>query len=677
MKKACLAMLALSSPCWAKDVDAEKLVEFSLESLMKMDIEVTASAKREQRSFDTSAAIFVITDEDIKRLGITNIPDALRMAPGVQVAQLDNNEWAISVRGLGGRFSKYLQVLVDGRSVYDNLLSTVNWDEVNLSMADIERIEVLRGPGASVWGSNAVNGVINIVTKTPNAMDGGNVIVGAGNYQKSLLSGRVSFGVGEQTEVRVSGNRSKRNGLESLNQGLVEGDATDERISLALAHHQNKNEWLFNLDVYQLHNDNYWINGIPSVVAASGGMASVQADEDKHGYAAQLRFIRSLGEKQSINLRLSVDDIKRESEIFSWDTGNIDADLEYVAELGDHYLTLGSNNRMTTTKILPGPVSQFTLDPAEDDTVVNSLFLHDTVTLNDAWQVDLGLRYEKQSETGDNVQGTLRTSWKLTDNRRVWAAVSKADGIPSRVTTSSSRSSSAILPERGGIPPVLIYVISDGETLENVELTAYEMGYRHNLSKTLTLDAALFYNDYSNILSTELLSVTPIIDPVSGQPYIESEVKLNADQEISSSGVELTFTWQPSPAWNLQYSGSYMNLEHELDGQNKAVSSLYPAFNMLYDVPRHQHSLRVMTDINQYWSAGMWLRYVDELALVQVDSYTVADLQVSYKPRPDLVLSLVGKNLGDRRYTEGLRDAYFVDTFEVESSVLATVNWSF
>lgn len=680
MPKKWLLTALVSARCFGADVDASQLVEFSLEDLMNLDIEVTSSAKREQRSYDIPSAVFVITADDLHRSGVTTIPDALRMVPGVQVGLINNNEWAIGVRGLGGRFSRYLQVLIDGRSVYDTLFSGINWDEQNLALEDIERIEVIRGPGSSVWGANAVNGVINIVTRLASAEDGQRLTVGGGNYHNTLASGQASYAVGESTEFRISANHLQRDGLESINRELEEGHASSERVSFAMTHRQDGDEWLLNADLFQHHNDTYWVDTTAYGIATSGGTASFQADEDKVGYAIQSRYSHAIDDRQTARIRFSIDDINRDSRVFTWNNRNVDIDIEYVAALGDHYLTLGSNNRFNSNEVKQTSRSQFLVDPQKDNTRVNSLFIHDTLSLNDEWKVDIGLRYEKQSEAGENVQGTLRSMWLINDRQRLWAAISKADNTPSRITYSETMGVFAAIPANPPTVPLPVQVIlaSNGHTLDNTELIAYETGYRHTFSDRLSIDAVAFYNDYRNMLSVSQ-SIPPavLMDPMSGYPYIQAQVELADDIKIHSYGAEVTINWQLHDQWLLQYNGSYINFKDETLVSGGEFASAFPAYNMVSDVPTHQHSLRLLGDLNDHWSVSFWLRHVGDLNLVQIDSYTVVDAQLSYQPSRNTTVSLIAQNLGNGDYEQAARDAYYVDTFEVEPSLHAKVSWSF
>lgn len=663
----------VSGRCLAAGTDASELIEFSLEDLMSMEIAVTTSAKREQSILDSASAVYVVTSEDIRRTGATTIPDVLRMVPGVFVGQINNNEWAISVRGLGGRFSRYLQVLVDGRSVFDTFFNTINWDEMNLTMDDIDRIEVIRGPGSSVWGSNAVNGVINIVTRRPTAADGTQLHVGGGSATKAMVSGQTSHALGSNTQLRVSGNYQKRDGLESVNSEEREGDASGERLSMALSHRAGANDWQVNLDLFQMENDAVYLNTTPLGVALSNGTASFPANDEKDGYSLQVRYTHHFDDKQSLRVRASADKTDRESDSFLWNTDNMDLDIEYIASQGRHYLTVGSNNRFSSNEVAETVGTTFTVDPSKDDSSVSSLFVHDTVTLTEQWQMDVGVRYETHSDAGENVQGTLRAMWSPDEGQRFWVAASKADGTPSRLTNSNSRSAFAVIPGTPPIPATLVYVVGDGSNFDNTELLAYEAGYRISLSEKLSVDTTIFYNDYSNLFS---VGGTPSLFIGPFGPYVE--VSLAGEQETRSNGFEMAVNWRMSGSWYLQYSGSYINFKDEkLFSGGLAGSLPAPAYNMGVDSPTQQHSLRLTGDLSEQWSLGLWLRYVDEMKQVEIDEYTVLDARISYQPMADLSIGLTFKNLGGAAYVEAVREAFYYDTYEVEQSVFADVRWRF
>lgn len=668
-----LPLAVMSSSCLAASIDVDSLIEMPLESLMKMDIEVTSQAKREQRSFDTSAAIFVITAEDIKRIGISTIPDALRMVPGVQVGQVSSSEWAVGIRGLGGVFSQHLQVLVNGRSVFSNLFSSVLWDELNIAMRDIERIEVQRGPGSSVWGANAVNGVINIVTREPEAQEGSELALMAGSYENSVYGG-TSQSTGETIHWRVSAYAQRRDGLYNSAETLQEGEASSERVAFALTHQGSRARFEVNVDLFQIDNEPYYLDTRDEVVAMNQGSVSYKNHEDKNGYVAQLLNRYDLQKNQSIRTRISIENIDRDSEYYIWEDENYDLDIEYVAELGTHYLTLGTNNRKTKSTIENGGRAQFTLEPESAEIDINSLFLHDSYSLNEKWQIDFGVRYENQRQSGDNFQGTLRGLWKLHPKHRFWAALSKADSTPSRLSSSRTESSIFVFP---GSPPSTITILSEGGGLENAQLIAFEMGYKYQMGSSLSLNLTGFYNEYKNTVSSEL-SGFDVIEPVSGFPLVKVEARLGDNRDLISTGAEVTVNWQVARAWNLQYNASYLNFKDEIIGNLGATTGLTPAtFYMSIDSPQHQHSLRLLGELNRRWSLGLWLRYMDELSLVEVDAYTLLDTKLTYSPNKELTLSLIAKNLGDDRHLEGTRGFYYVDDFEVERSLVAELEWIF
>lgn len=683
MRRSLLLAAIISGRCLAANTDASELIEFSLEDLMSMEIEVTTSSKREQSVFDSSSAAYVVTAEDIRRNGVTDIPGALRMVPGVFVGEINNNEWAISVRGLGGRFSRYLQVLIDGRSIFDTFFNTISWDEVNLTLSDIDRIEVIRGPGASVWGANAVNGVINIVTRRPNADDGTEIKLGGGTYTTALVSGQTSHAISENTTFRLSGNYQEREGREGIVTGESEGEASGERLAMAMAHKKDKNEWLLNLDLYKMRNDNLWLDTTPYGVASSNGSAFFEADDEKEGYAIQLRYSHQVNDKETLKIRASADDIQRRSRAFKWDTRNLDLDIEYVASHGSQYLTVGSNTRFSENSVGTGSRTSFSVDPETDGNTISSLFLHDTITLTDSLQVDVGVRYEKHNEAGDNVQGTLRTLWSPTEKQRFWMAASKADGTPSRLTTGANVSPFAVIP--GGPMtlniPTLVQVVSqnDGSSFDNTELMAFELGYRLALTEKISIDATAFYNDYKNLFSVDDSSIAtpvPVLEPISGNFYIPVEVRLSGDEDFTSNGFEIAVNWRLPGSWYLQYAGSYINFKEESLFSGPVADNL-TAYNMGVDSPTQQHSLRLSGDLSERWAVGFWVRFVDELKQVEIDSYTVLDTHISYQPSPDLRFGLTFKNLGDPDHLEAVREAFYFDAFEVEQSVTADVQFKF
>lgn len=660
-------------------MSASELIEFSLEDLMGMDIEVTSAGKREEKSFNTAAAVSVISAEDIRRSGVTNIPDALRMAPGVQVGRINSNEWAVTVRGLSGRFARYLLVLVDGRSVYDPLFSGVNWDEVNIALVDIERIEIVRGPGAGLWGANAVNGVINIVTKAPDAVTGSQVDLAMGNQDKVVASMQGGWQVGEKTHVRVTGSHYDRKGFDAFRPEMNEDDVDGQRLSFAIGHRDGPNNFDVRADVSQLQNNALWSDARPSVVAATLGMGAIEGDEEKKGYALQFKWEHQLAEMGLVNLRFAYDDIERDSSIYQWDSSNADLDLEYIGEWNAQRFTVGINTRSSTSNATGTEFSNIVLEPPKEDIDISSFFIHNTSRLTDDWEVTVGGRYEYSSEAGDGLKGTVRSIWYIDERQRFWGSISKADSTPSRLTTGNSSFSFAVIPaspETFGIP-ASVRVNSGGEPLETAELIAIQAGYRLAWSSSLSWDLVLFRHEYRHLLSADLVENPLRIDPVSMAPYVDTVIEFTDSGDPDAEGVEMTLSWKMTESWYLQYAGSYLNYVGELNSTSAAIADFLPSFNTPNDVPHHQHSLRVMGDLSPELSLSLWGRYVDELSLVQIDSYATLDIRLDYRVSSDITVSAVAQNLGDNNHVEAVREAFYVDNYKVPESYYLAVNWKF
>jgi iron complex outermembrane receptor protein len=655
--------------------DAATLIERSLEDLMTIDIVVTSASKREENIFDAAAASYVISAADISRSGVTSIPEALRMAPGVQVARINSSEWAIGIRGLNSRYSRYILVLVDGRSIYDPLFGGVNWDEINLPMADIDRIEVVRGAGGTIWGANAMNGVINIVTKRAGDVQGSQLRIHSGNVDK--ISASVQMGTQWQnSQLRASAYHYERNGFAADKLDIDEGDDGGQRLSLLFAHQQGDNQFELSADWYSLYNDQLWANNSLSALFDPSQASYRFTDEEKRGYALQGRWTHALNNNSDVVLRASYDTIERRSDLTRWDTTNTDIDIEWIMRGQQHAITAGVNSRFSES--IASGVGDYPIRmlPPKERIDSYSLFIHDTIAVSKAWQVTAGARYEDNDKTDPFWHGTLRAVWSGSDAHRVWAAASRANTTPTRLNSSDNELTIGLLPASAASNglPVLIQTTSDRNALDNATVDTYELGYRFRPRQNLSLGISAFVSRYKQLLSTQLDTFSVTLSP-NLQPYVLLSGQFNADAERNGNGVEATIDWRFNDNWHLSYSGSYINFVED-DDAPEGDNLVQRAIQSDRSIPSHQHSLRLMGDIHSTLRASIWLRYTDELKPIKVDSYTTMDITVDYQPHPQWQLSLAAKNIGND-HVESVREAFSVDYFVVPAAYYAGIEYSF
>lgn len=644
--------------------ETEDLMGLSLEELLRVN--VTTFSRKPQALSKTPAAIFVISQSDIQRSGAKTIPDILRMAPGIEVAQLDANSWAVSARGSNGVFANKLLILMDGRTLYSPLYSGVYWEIQDTDLNSIERIEVIRGPGATMWGANAVNGVINIITKHAKDTQGTNIEVAAGNFTKFETT--VSYG----GEV---GNAQFRTYAKYFDR---EGYADDNYDDWGFSRLGGRLDWS--------DQDNNRITMIGEIYAGDVGenilmnsatpfpppappltySISENIDREFLGGFALLTWNRDLSETSDIQFRTyydrnTIDDIAPEE---TRDT--IDFDFQHHFNLANrHDIVWGSSYRYSEDQT----TGSFTvsLDPEDRSHRLLSGFMQDEIRLSDSFYLTLGTKVEKSSFTdGLDWSPNVRMSWLMSENSTLWASVARAIRSPSRIEQNGRIVGIVIPPFPPSLPtdPPTAITINGSPQYGNEEVIAYEAGFRSHPFESMTFDLALFFNSYDGLRTG--VSGMPVCQP-SGAPafppipsscppgtgFLEFPITFANQQDQNTYGLELALVYQAMEWWRLD--GAYTFLK---------TDDLAPLPSSVgQDSPEHQLSIRSTMDLGDNTDFDLWLRYIDDLDSQGVDSYTALDMRLSYTPVPSVRLSIVGRNLIDSGHIE------FVEEFGINQAV--------
>ena len=425
----CLAFFG-GIPAHAASMPSEnELVQLSLEDLMTL--EVTSASRKAQSLADTAAAVFVITSEDLRRSGVTNIPDALRMVPGVTVARIDSSKWAVTVRGFNGRFARKLLVLIDGRSAYSPLFSGVFWDAQDTLLEDVERIEVIRGPGATIWGANAVNGVINIITKKAADTTGGLAVAGAGSFERGFGAVRYGTDIGDWGAVRAYGKYFNRNELKA-----EDGRPADDSWDMGRGGFRMDGKR--GLNSFTLQGDYYGGTERETItfpdLAAPPSFSTVRTAHTTVGGGNLLsRWTRSLADDSELSLQFYYDRNKRNiPQLFGDTTDTIDLDLLHRFQWGSRHETVwGGGFRFIDERITGSDTLSF--NPAERNERLYSAFLQDDITVvQDRLHLIIGSKFEHNVYTGFELQPSGRLIWTPNEQISLWSAVSRAVHTPSR-----------------------------------------------------------------------------------------------------------------------------------------------------------------------------------------------------------------------------------------------------
>lgn len=635
-----LALLSVIPASWAftdDSSDLDQLKSLSLEDLL--GIEVTSASKKSQKLTDTSGAIFVISAEDIRRSGKTSVPELLRMVPGIQVARIDVNKWAISARGFSGRFANKLLVLIDGRSVYTPTFSGVYWDVQDMPLADVDRIEVIRGPGATLWGANAVNGVINIITKSAEDTQGGLASVGAGNVEKGFADLRYGGELGDSGWYRLSGKYFNREGLVSSTpkQGADEWEAARLafRADLELS---DEDSLSVMANIYQ---DEVVENALVPELSPPYIRTAV-LNSDARGHSLVTNWQRTLGDDADFSLKAYLDHTYREDSLVDNAVDERSTfDLEFIHrfQLTDvQEIIWGAGFRWTENKITDSSIAIFPVG-GQSDRLFNVYIQDELRLLDDQLYLTLGSKFEHNDFTGTEIQPSVRLRYVVNEDRSIWAAISKAVRTPSSGEDNGQVVAGVVPPSVGGSPvPVLLQIQGSG-SFDSEELIAYEAGYKAKLSDVFYIDVALFYNDYDRARSIE--NGTPVPGTTLPPHVVQPLIPANA-RNYTVAGFELSADWAVSEKLRLFGAYSYLNIDASVDlGSTDTEFSDEETSD-----PDHLLSVRAQIDLSATMELDIWGRYTHDQIL---DPYTALDVRFGWQVTDDIELSLAGQNLLEDR----------------------------
>lgn len=613
-----------------------RLKELPFEQLAAM--EVTSVSREPERLVNAPSAVQVITAENIHRSGATSLPEALRLAPNLQVAQINSQEWAVSSRGFNSALANKLLVLIDGRTVYTPLFSGVFWDVQNVMLEDLDRIEVVSGPGATLWGANAVNGVINVMSKSADHTQGTVVTAGAGSFLRQFASVRYGDKIGEDLYFRIYGMGFERDAALFANSHHAENE-------WGLAQGGFRSDWL------PRSGDKVTFQGDFYGGAMEGGILDLAAPNDSrvNGQNFLTRWTHPLADESDITLQAYWDRTWRNLRGNVSDEFNtFDLDFQHrIAPYGRHQVIWGLGYRLMRDDVGNGPTVAFI--PAEQTLELFSGFLQDEIMLvEDRLFLTLGTKLEHNDYSGLEVQPSARLAWRPRTNQTVWAAVSRAVRSPARVDTEVRLPGTAPYMIRGG-----------GSRFEAEDVLAYELGYRTELSQQVELSLTTFYHDYDDLASLE---------PVRGST--NETIFLN-ELRAETYGVELAGTWQVFSQWRLRGGYTYLKKNIFRD-QSQGVGVL----TRNGTDPEHQFVLQSMLNLTPTVQLDSVLRYVDNLdqAGPNVPSYVSLDVRIGWHPTPNWDLSIVGQNLLDNQHPEFGPAA---TRQEIQRSVYGKVTWKF
>ena len=659
-----LLILALTQSCWAQapaEHPQDDLTQVSIENLM--DIDVTSVSKKEQKLSQVAAAIFVITAEEIRRSGATNIPDLLRMVPGLDVAQIDASTWAISARGFNLQFANKLLVLIDGRAVYTPLFGGVYWDSQDVPLEDIERIEVIRGPGGTVWGANAMNGVINIITKKATDTQGG-LITGIGGTQAQGF-GTVQYGgkIKEGTSYRIFTKYLNNNHSPDLNGQ----DADDGWHLLHSGFRIDSN--LSKKDTLTTQGDIYTGNEgatiVHSILTPSPENVVVQSVAALSGGNVLSRWNHVFSSRCDTTFQFYFDRYSRDGPESDEDRDTYDFDFQNHIAVGTrHDVIWGAGYRHTADRTV-GTIDQAFI-PANDSSDLFSTFLQDQITLKpNRLALYVGSKLENDYFSGFDIEPSARLAWTPSNRRTFWAAISRANRTP----TSRDVGLNAALAALPG-PAEVVLLGNPKEKSEHV--IAYEIGYRAQPSNRLSLDLTTFFNQYQGLESVEPLAA--FFDANAVPPLLVHPLSFANKMYGTTGGLEASVDWKLTNRWTLSPGYSFLQIHmHTLSTSLDTTS----VADVQGSNPRHQAQLRSHFELSRglAWDSSAY--FVDRLPAQFVASYTRLDTQLTWRLAERTEFSIVGQNLLSDHHAEFNDELQSVSSSWVKRSAFAKITWQF
>ncbi|HYK19402.1 MAG TPA: TonB-dependent receptor [Pyrinomonadaceae bacterium] len=597
-----------------------------------MDVEVTSVSRRPEKLSQTASSIQVITGEEIRRSGATTLPEALRLASNLHVAQVDASQWAISARGFNNTTANKMLVLIDGRTVYTPLYAGVFWDIQDVLLEDVDRIEVISGSGATLWGANAVNGVISVKTKHARDTKGLLVEMGAGNQPRSFMNVRYGGEISSDAHYRVYGKIFAR-------ERTVFSNGRDAG-----------NDWYlgqggFRMDWHKSPSDSFTLQG-DIYDGRIDQLATLNTDVKGGNILG--RWSRVLSGKSDLSLQFYFDRTHRGiPRIFAEDLSTYDVDFQHRLHLGErNEFVWGLGYRQIDDDIRNGSMLAFL--PAEVTHRRINGFLQDEITfLKDRLHLTFGTKVEHNDYSGAEVQPSVRAIWKMDRRQVLWGAISRAVRTPSRIDRE------LFIPAQ---PP---FLLAGGPDFKSENALEYELGYRTHAHDRVSFSVSGFYNKYTDLRSIEQVNPPHIVP-----------LKIGNGLDGESYGMEVTADYYVNNWWRLHSGFTEMRINirpqpTSTDRSNGSGESHDPNRHLLlrssFDLPRHVQFDSVF-------------RFVSEIANQQLPGYAEMDLRLSWQPKPSLEFAIAGQNLLHDRHAEFGPPA---TRQEIGRSVYGKIIWSF
>lgn len=643
-----IAIFLVLSTTFLPSANANNLGVLSLDELL--DLEVISVAKVPEKVTDTPAAIYIITQEDLRRNGIQSIPEALRMVPGMHVYQIDANKWAVSARGYSSRFANKMLVMIDGRTVYSTLFSGVFWDVQDVMLEDIDRIEVVRGPGGTLWGANAVNGVINIISKDSADTQGGLVSLHADTSASGEISTRYGGWLNDRISYRLYGKYFNRGNYETPS----DEDAADDWHSARGGFRMDMNLTASNKvtlqgDLYQGESG----ESVQYLTPFPPYQNIASTDAPVSGGNLLGRWNRTFSKNSEITLQVYYDHIER-NEFFVDETAdtmdldfqhrlNMASGLEILWGIGYRY----TKGNTTGKEAIPG-IYSYKLDPQIREDNLFSGFLQGRIPIaDDKGEITIGTKLEHNDYTGFEWQPSARIMWNLSTNHSFWGAISRSIRTPSRLEHDAEINAGAFLlsPQQGGLL-TFIRLMGNEET-ESETVFSYETGYRARLKENIFFDLSLYYNKYNNLINGMPMGA-PFPEYSNTVPHLILPIQIDNGMDGETYGAELSCRWSVTDWWRLTGGVTWFQFNALNMGNSQEARMGFEEdqnANLLF-------SLVSYIDLPANFEFNTTLYAVDSLDELDIDSYLRLDLNVAWHPTEHMTLSAGAHNLFNNSHQE-------------------------
>lgn len=621
---ALLALIALIAPALRAEPPLDNPQQNPLKSMTLEqlgDVEVTTFSKAPTPLHDTPAALYVITREEILRSGVTTIPDALRLAPGVEVGRLSSTTWAVSIRGLENNFSKSVLVLIDGRNVYTPLFAGVYWDVQDLPLDDIDRIEVIRGPAGTIWGANSANGVIDIITRKAADSKGVQAAALAGTNDHTIDDLQIGAASGD-TSFRIFGRGFER-AHEYHTDGINDDSWHEERLGFRADRIKANAEMMLEGDLYK-GTSPHVIGTAISNDQTSGGDINFRyqtVQPNGTGFSAQAYVDRTLRTHGSLG--------------DSRDT----IDLDFIDRFkirGAEMFSVGAGLRWIPFNVTSNAAGEGLVPSSGVDHVYTG-FLQDEIRFGQTINLTLGAKLQQNNYSGFDILPSGHLLWSPNDKQSLWA------GITRSVTTPSDIEENFLL--QGATPSFTIQVIGDHH-FKSEDVLGYELGYRRTVNPHLFFDASAFWNQYARLQSFG----PEVVSQSGGITYVT--IQYTNQIGGSASGFEIAPQVAIGSVWRVNLAYSFLNSDFQAMGATSNISSTGSVSTYDASSPKHQVVLQSMVDLPWKFQFDQTYRFITKLQAQKVHDYQTADLRLSHPLGNNFQIEAVGQNLFQPHHDE-------------------------